>query len=336
MSITKILNKIKALFIKKNKYGAGYLKSDLLLHSLPGQSGRHSGRKSLLARFRQVFSVKRKAASYTNYNPPVDRRRMICKGVGVMTVTVSVLLALVFGAKKILPDNFEKLPFFQVSTITYSGNKTISNDRLRAASGIFLHQTSLIGLNCAKIEAALATVPWVAQAEVKKNWPSTVEIAIVENVPLALIHRDGPEGSQLQYIDKTGHPFLTVKPGADIDFPIVTGLDVINEPEIRRQAFAEVLIFLDKINGNNPQLPAQSVSEIYVNGQGELVVYLVEYPFPIFFGTSETAKKFYRLVHVLKTLYKQKSNGSMEQIRYIQMDYLQDKVLVAHRIENSQ
>lgn len=332
MSITKSIKNIKAFFIKKNKNGAGYLKGDMSLRSLPGQSGHYSGRKSLLARFRQLFSTK-KRATYTNYNRPVDKRKLIFKGAGFVVATLSLLIALVFGAKQLLPDNFEKLPFFQVSTITYSGNETISNDRLRTASGIFLHQTSLLGLNCAKIEAELAAVPWVAEAEVKKNWPSTVEISIVENVPVALLHQDEPAGSQFQYIDKTGRAFLTVKPGADIDFPIITGLDMIKEPEIRRKAFSEVLIFLDKINGNNPQLPAQSVSEIYVNGQGEMVVYLVEYPFPIFFGTGDTSKKFYRLVHVLKTLYKQKGNGSMEQIGYIQMEYLQDKVLVAQVVE---
>ena len=63
-----------------------------------------------------------------------------------------------------------------------------------------------------------------------------------------------------------------------------------------------------------------------------MVVYLVEYPFPIFFGTSNTSKKYYRLVQVLKTLYKQKGKGSISQIEYIQMDYLQDKVLVAQSI----
>lgn len=330
-----IIKNIKALFIKKNKNGAGYLKSELPLHSLPGQSSHHAGRKGLLPRIRQVFSAQ-KRVTHTNYKRPVDKRKLIFKGGGFIVATLCLLFAVVFGIKQLVPDNFEKFPFFQVSAMTYSGNETLSNDRLRAASGIFLHQTSLLGLNCAKIEAALVALPWVAQAEVKKNWPSTVEIVIVENIPVALLHQGGPEGSQLQYIDKTGQAFLRVTPGADIDFPIITGLDTIKEPEIRQKAFAEVLIFLDKINSNNPQLPAQSVSEISLNDKGEMAVYLVEYPFPIFFGSSDTAKKFYRLVQVLKTLYKQKENESIAQIAYIQMNYLQDKVLVVRALENRQ
>ena len=316
------------LLLRKKQGGGGYLKSDLKQHSLPGQSGYYPGRKSRLARLRQLFFVN-KRASHTNYSRPVNKRKLLYKMTGLAAAMVMLLVGIVVGVRHLLPDNFEKLPFFQISAITYSGNKTIANEKLRGASKIILHQTSLLGLNCAKVEAALITVPWVARAEVKKNWPSTVEISIVENVPVALIHSDGPGEDQLQYIDKKGAPFLTVKPGAEIDFPVITGLAEINDPEVRKSALTEVLIFLEKINGNNPQLPAESVSEIHLNGDGEMVVYLVEYPFPIFFGNSDTSRKYYRLVQVLKTLYKQKGKGSISKIEYIQMDYLNDKVLVA-------
>ena len=262
MFLSKIIKNIHTLFTKRKTNGAGYLKSELQMHSLPGQGGSYAGQKSRLARIRQLFSVK-KRANYTNYSRPVNKRKLICKVAGLATGTLVLLVGIVLGVKHLLPDNYEKLPFFQVSAITYSGNETISNERLREASGIILHQTSLIGLNCAKVEAGLVTVPWVARAEVKKNWPSTVEISIDENVPVALLHNDGPDGDQLQYIDKKGLPFLTVKPGADIDFPVITGLGAIEGPESQKKALDQVLIFLEKINGNNPQLPAQSVSEIH-------------------------------------------------------------------------
>lgn len=227
-------------------------------------------------------------------------------------------------------SNIQSLPFFKVSQVVFSGNSTISEGKLREASRIIPHQTSLIGLDCDQVEAWLGTVPWVARAVVKKNWPSTVEISIVENVPVALLHSEKEKGTQLQYIDRQGMPFLQVMPGADIDFPVITGLTEIDEPIVRKKALAEVLLFLKNINGNDPYLPAQSVSEIHVNRDGEMVVYLVDYPFPIFFGNSNTGTKYSRLVQVLKALYrKQKGRESIAQIEYIQMDYLKDKVLVA-------
>lgn len=334
-----LLAKIKKIFsilAGKKKRGNGYLQSDIDLSPLPGQSSRQSGQytpqKKRLARFRQVLTAKKRSnPSHEGYTTgTAAKRKMIFKMAGLATVTASLLFFIFVGGWQIILKNLEKVPFFQVSGVVFSGKETIAEGKLREASGIIVHKTSLIGLDCRRVEASLLTVPWVARAEVKRNWPSTVEIAIVENVPVALLHSKSLQGAQLQYIDQKGVPFLQVKPGADIDFPVITGLTEIADPLVREKALAEVLVFLKKINGNHPYLPAQSVSEVHLNRDGEMVVYLVETPFPIYFGSSGTDKKYSRLVQVLKVLYKnQKGKGSISQIKYIQMEYLQDKVLVA-------
>lgn len=318
---------------KRKKSGSKYAPSALQLHALPGQnrqqSGQYKQRKKFLSRLLQLLTKKQRV-SHVQYNAPIRSKKLIFKMAGLATITATVLFFILVGGWQIIINKFESLPFFNVSDIVYSGNEIITKEKLRVASGIVLHQTSLIGLNCAQVEAELLSVPWVARAVVKRNWPSTVEISIVENVPVALLHSEKTDGPQLQYVDRKGVPFLQVKPGADIDFPVITGLSEIAEPDVRERALSEVLVLLKMINGNNPYLPAQSVSEIHLDRNGEMVVYLVEYPFPIFFGNSNTSQKYSRLVQVLKTLYKtEKGKGSISQIEYIQMDYLQDKVLVA-------
>ena len=85
---------------------------------------------------------------------------------------------------------------------------------------------------------------------------------------MALLHSTQPNEPQLQYIDRKGQPFLGVKPGADIDFPVITGLSDIDDPTVREKALAEALVFLKKVNSNNPYLPAQSVSEIHLARDG--------------------------------------------------------------------
>jgi cell division protein FtsQ len=172
-------------------------------------------------------------------------------------------------------------------------------------------------------------MPWVARATVKRSWPAKILIAIEENAPIALLHLPSAEGMQLQYLDANGIAFSSVNPGADIDFPVVTGLTEITDPQLKEKVLAEILTFLRKVQGNDPHLPAHSVSELHATKSGELVVYLVEYPFPIFFGNGNTKVKYSRLIQVLRTLYK-KQNGKelLSQIEYIQMDYLNDKVLV--------
>jgi hypothetical protein len=217
-----------------------------------------------------------------------------------------------------------------VGSLELSGNRMVPKEKLQEASGIVLHQTSLIGLDTARIEAQLAAVYWVKRAEVKRVWPSDVRITIEENVPVAILSAPQAQEAPLQYIDQKGAVVMPVLAGADVDFPVITGLTDLADRELREKSLAEALIFLKKVAGNDPHLPAPSISEIHVNQVGEIVVYMVEYPFPIFFGSGNTSQKYSRLVQVLRALYK-KPNAKelLSQIEYIQMDYLNDKVLVA-------
>jgi cell division septal protein FtsQ len=248
----------------------GYLQNDIDMQSLPGQSSRQAGQyttqKKRLDRFRQILAAKQRTKpKHQGYNTgTAAKSKIIFKITGLAAVSFSLLLFVFLGGWQIVLKNIEELSFFQVSEVVYSGMESIAEEKLREASGIIVHRTSLIGLDCHRVEASLLTVPWVARAVVKRNWPSTVEITIVENVPVALLHNKSLQGAQLQYIDKKGVPFLQVKPGADIDYPVVTGLTEIADSLTREKALAEVLVLLKNINNNNPYLPAQSVSEVHL------------------------------------------------------------------------
>jgi hypothetical protein len=131
-------------------------------------------------------------------------------------------------------------------------------------------------------------------------------------------------------MDMKGVPFVPVKPGQDIDFPVVTGVENMQDPAERKAILGDVAHFLKLIKTNNPNLPAQSVSEIHLDKAEGMVVYLVENPFPIFFGTGSVGKKYKQLQDVLGVLYKQRKEGMLiSQVEYIRMDYLTNKVLVA-------
>ena len=318
---------------KRKNRGDSYLKSELHKQVLPGTSchdnSHYTQRKNRLTRLLHLL-VAQKRAKHNGYKGVANRRKLFYRVAGIATISFSLLLFMLTGGGRMILSNFESLPFYQVSEIVFEGLSIVSEEKLRVASGIILHQTSLIGLNPSEVVEKLLLVPWVAGAEVKRNWPSTIEISIEEHVPIALLHTEKQKGVQLQYVDKNGVSFLQVSPGEDIDFPIITGLTDIFESEVREKALAEVLFFLKRVKSNNPNLPAQSISEIHVKRDGAMVVYLVEHPFPIFFGSSNVGKKYSRLVMVLKALYKNKrGKGPISQIEFIQMDYLADKVLVA-------
>ena len=319
---------IACFFNRKKERGNSYLKSDLPLRSVPGQASYNHRRNNPFARLRLRLQRK-KHTQHTGYRPPSGKRILGGLTGGGLLVAVLLIVGVITNVERITRA-LQSIAFFQVTELSITGCDIVSEEQVRETAEIILHQTSLIGLDSAALEKKLRTVPWVARAEVERNWPSSVEIRVLENRPVALLHMQGGEGTGLHYIDRKGIPFLEVTPGADIDYPVITGVHTVEDSVLRREVFAEVLVLLRKLQRNDPHLPAQSVSEIHVTPEGEMVIYLVEYPFPIFFGNGNTKRKYARLIEVLKELYKkQKGKELISGVQYIQMDYFDEKVLVA-------
>jgi cell division septal protein FtsQ len=313
---------------KRKSANHGYRRSDFTLRSPSEQRTRK--RITILSHWLKKIRRRKKPQAHEGYSRRQPKSKLLARLVAaIVLVTVFSSLYYVIGSN-FLVTKLQQVTLFKVSEIVFSGNTMVSSEKLREISGIVMHQTSLIGLDEAAITERLSRIPWVASVDVQRNFPSTIAIRVTENVPLALVHDGFGDGPELSYIDRHGQRFSPVRPGSDLDFPVITGLYTVENPEVRQQALEEVLTFLKKIERNDPHLPAQSVSEIHLNQHGEMVVYLVEYPFPIFFGNGNTKSKYARLVEVLKALYR-KHNGKelISDIEYIQMDYMQDKVLVA-------
>lgn len=248
-----------------------------------------------------------------------------------LVLTAAIVLLLWYnggwaGWRNLAPD----ISFFQLHQLEFKGCSVATEAALREKGGLTLYQTNILTLDIDKVEKLLVTVPWVRSAKVTRNWPSGLTVTIVEHSPLALVNGEKDGKPVLSYLDKSGVAFMPVEPGQDIDYPIVTGLENIREPQRRQEIFSDISQFLRQTEKNNPNLPTQAVSEIHVRENGELIIFLVEYPFPIFFGKGQVDKKYNRLVKVLEVLYKKQDTGmQISRVEYIRMDYLNDKVLVA-------
>lgn len=320
------LHRLFDLFAKKK---SGYRRGVVRPHQFSASIGSFGMQRNRVARIKHWLS-NRENQSHQGYRSATNRSKIRSK-IGWM-IFCSCILCLFVGLDGFtrIQSKLLSINLFQIDSIRITGNIIVSNEKIREASGIIIHQTSMLGIRTSVLEEKLAAVPWIARAVVGRNWPSGIEIEIKENIPLALLDKGASSEPQLYYIDKYGVSFLPVSPGGKVDLPVITGLPAIEDPFVKQKGLAEALKFLQKVRRNDPHLPAHSVSEVHVNSEGKLVVYLVEYPFPIFFGSGETNLKYMRLVQVLKALYKkEKGENLISKIEYIQMDYLQDKVLVA-------
>ena len=327
MLLTKLKKTLTRLFRKK-KSGYASFSSDLHIRGAVAETSHYKPRLHRLAKIKQRIQGKKREYQ-EEYSRPVSKKKGYVGFAVLFLVVLALPFAWVNGGGEKVRQGIQAIALFKVAKVEITGCTAVSKEKVLVASGVIPHQTSLLTLQASQIETRIAEVPWIARATVKRSWPAKIQIAIEENAPIALLHSPSVEGAQLQYLDANGIAFSSVNPGADIDFPIVTGLTEIADQQVKEKVLAEILTFLRKVQGNDPHLPAQSVSELHATKSGELVVYLVEYPFPIFFGNGNTKVKYSRLIQVLRALYK-KQNGKelLSQIEYIQMDYLNDKVLV--------
>ncbi|MEK6201123.1 MAG: FtsQ-type POTRA domain-containing protein [Desulfobulbaceae bacterium] len=292
-------------------------------------------RAGLLTRIQSRLqrSAKRKELK----RPPVavkNRARAFLFPAFVLTFVV----ALFFVVQSPFVNMVSDLNFFKIREITITGCRITTPALIRDLAGI-RYQASLLKINPAHVEAILRAHPWVSEVEVKRDWPDALVVSVKEYVTEALILQQVSGSRKFFYLDKAGVVFASVEPGQDMDFPVITGLDVKGDKSrnlsqgagAKDEMLREPLAFLKLVKQNNPNLPIQNLSEIHVDLDAGMTLYLVDYPFPIYFGKGEVRTKYSRLKRVLEVLYKETDQGkTIADVAYIRMDYLENKVLVAH------
>lgn len=326
------IGKIGKLFSRRKKK-AGYRSFDPKFQTAYGdkRTVKKKRRRISLTSLGQFFSRKKvvRDEGYRRKEPTkIPLLRIAVVAVLFLVVPVGYQIGQGWqGWRGIMPA----LPMFQLHKVTVVGGSTIKEGVLRSQAGLVLYRSNLLRLDTAEVERKIAENPLVSSVRVERDWPSSVIVRVTEHDPFAMVYRQGEkDDSGLFYINRDGKVFIRVGAGMDIDLPVITGLERVKEEGRRREVLADILAFLRQTQKNNPNLPMQAVSEMHVNDIGELVIFLVEYPFPIFFGSGKAETKYNRLVKVLEVLYKkQEKDMQISRVEYIRMDYLEDKVLVA-------
>jgi len=131
----------------------------------------------------------------------------------------------------------------------------------------------LFSFDAQKARAALQALDWVAQADVQRVFPNSIEIRIVEREAFAIWQIDG----QYQVIGRDGVPMSGLTPAELAQLPLITGQganvaasDFINQlsamPDLMKQVHAAARVgqrrwnlYLD--NGVKIALPEQNVEQ---------------------------------------------------------------------------
>lgn len=107
---------------------------------------------------------------------------------------------------------------FAVSEIDIRGNERTSADAVYAALGVE-NGESIFAADPAGARARLMALPWIADAVVRRHFPGTVSVAIIEKRPFALWQN----GESLQVVERSGAVITQANVAAFAKLPILLG-----------------------------------------------------------------------------------------------------------------
>jgi cell division protein FtsQ len=221
------------------------------------------------------------------------RSRALRWGAGVLLVLVALAMTFVqLSARGV----------FIVDRVTVRGNSRLSTGEvLMLIDG--LKGESVFAADLEQYRARLLDSPWVADATMRRVLPSTIDLRVIERVPIAV----GRLGDQLFLVDPSGVIIDEYGPQySQYDLPIVDGLVSLPSgggPAVDSERARLVARFVDAI----ATLPAvrQHVSQIDVSDAHNLVAILDQDPVALRLGDRDFAARLQRYLELAPSLKEQ-------------------------------
>lgn len=138
-------------------------------------------------------------------------------------------------------------PYFKVTSLEIMGNKRLSTQEILVAARI-KPDTNVLQVNLPLSRKYLLSHPWIAAAEITRELPGRLSIAIMEQHPLAILDM----GRKL-LINQEGKVFKEVSDSDSVELPIIEGIDFsdLDQGDLRRSTHYDAVLSLLEM-GQNP------------------------------------------------------------------------------------
>ncbi|MCU1369266.1 MAG: ftsQ [Ilumatobacteraceae bacterium] len=157
----------------------------------------------------------KKTESPSLVDPRLQARRLeVARGEGrrrLRWVMAAVVIAVLVGGAYALAQS----PVLDVDHVEVRGTSRTERAEAVEAAGI-ASGSAMVGVDAPAVEGRLEALPWVERATVSRSWPGTVEIAVVERTPVAVVGT----GSDAVQVDGDGR---VLGPVTDTDLPVLGG-----------------------------------------------------------------------------------------------------------------
>jgi len=235
---------------------------------------------------------------------------------GISAVVVVSLVALVSFE---LYEFIGKTTFLRLERIDVAGIGKLSRDEILSAAAVKLGD-DLLGLRLTSMGEQLTKNPWVASVKVRRNFPHSLAIDVVERQPVGVVSM-----GYLYYLDTRGDIFKPLQEGDSLDFPVITGLaetDMIQDPAGAKQTLQGVLALLQELKKERAGIALADISELHYDKGFGYTLFTVNKGLPIRLGTEEFSEKLDRFARIYSQLQPQLPN-----LEYIDLDY-SDRIVV--------
>ena len=208
---------------------------------------------------------------------------------------------------------------FILQEVAVSGNRLLSTEAIlklvRVDPGVRITAISL-----ADIQRRLESNPYIETALVSRRFPSTLQIEVVERIPVAFL-----AGSRLFAVDKNGVLLPVLHSTALGSLPVINGVGRFPEKPGRpvpSERVLQALELLKSVRIADAKLYRQ-LSEVTFSPEKGFVVYFTHVRFPVYFGLGD----FFRKAQKTSAFFAEvKREKRYSRLRYVDLRYREQVV----------
>lgn len=251
-----------------------------------------------------------------------ERRKIDLRGFFKKTVRLTasiVVISLVVLVGYELYGFLGKTTFLRLDRIEVSGLKKLKREEILAAASVKVGD-DLLSLRLGRMGEQLTKNPWIESVRVRRSFPHTLSIAVVEREPVGVVSM-----GYLYYLDAKGEIFKPLQEGDSLDLPVITGLsedDILRDPTGSRETMKVMISLLDLLRKNSSGITLADISELHYDKGFGYTLFTMNRGLPIRLGVDGFGEKLGRLSRVYNELQPQITG-----LEYIDLDY-NDRIVV--------
>ncbi|MBL7178716.1 MAG: FtsQ-type POTRA domain-containing protein [Desulfobacterales bacterium] len=245
-------------------------------------------------------------------------------------ITALILISFIFMFGY---DFLTQCNYFKAEELTVSGANILSKTQVLKQARIDKGM-NILSLNLATARKRLLTHPWIAEAEVSRELPSTMHIRITEHKPMAVI-----DLGRRFLINTSGEIFKEVSASDPGNLPVISGLefsDIHVKGQDPSMPFDAVINVLQLAQTPESVLPISFIKRIQVDRDIGLTIYAPDFESGLIkaikIGYHDYPSKYAGLKDVLVYL---KKRPEFSQLESIDLNNLNRIVVQPARIESA-